>query len=479
MWLHFDMVRVGGVKLARCKDLKCEANKKPSKFCELAGNSTINLWRHLRSHHHELSAVEEDIQLKKTKLREHEKKSAAESLSKFVFKPDPQLQLTELVPCKLPSYQNSHPKQKRFHRNLKNLIVNDALPFKLANSPWLIKLVKDLDGQVNVKSRVSYSREVKKEGRIMKRRSRAHVRNNITGAYAAAADIWTSKGQTDYLGINAMFIDASWRWQKIVVACRPFEEQHTGINLRNTLKKESDALDIPEDVVKVFVTDTAPDIMAGRRVAGFSSISCCIHKLQLVGSDAENAIGTEGVKEALKAARNLVTHSHHCGPFHRTMKKYCRRNNHNFTKLAGHVKTRWNSNKMMVNKLLDHRACIQGMETDEAVPNMPIIEMAQWRILKQLKNILAPMERVTKVWESETEPTMTMVGVEVYNLKTEWEEMIKEEEDAMIGSFNIDDPAILKFLKSLHFNLLRRFPQLGMDTDLAAWGNIFHPRYKV
>ena len=74
---------------------------------------------------------------------------------------------------------------------------------------------------------------------------------------------------------------------------------------------------------------------------------------------------------------------------------------------------------------------------------------------------------------------MTMVGVEVYNLKTEWEEMMKEEEDAMIGSFNIDDPAILKFLKSLHFNLLRRFPQLGMDTDLAAWGNIFHPRYKV
>ena len=119
------------------------------------------------------------------------------------------------------------------------------------------------------------------------------------------------------------------------------------------------------------------------------------------------------------------------------------------------------------------------MENDEAVPNMPIIEVAQWRILKQLLEILSPMERTTKVWESETEPTMSRVGVEVYNLNSEWEEMIKKEQAVYLESSLLSEPSVLVFLKSLHFNLHRRFPELGMDTDLAAWGNILHPRYKV
>ena len=210
----------------------------------------------------------------------------------------------------------------------------------------------------------------------MKRRSRAHVAQNVSFAYAAAADLWTSKGQDDYLGINAMFVDVTWRWQKIVVACRPFDVQHSGENLRRTLQKESDSLELPKNIVKVYVKDTASDIMAGRRVPGYSAISCCIHRLMLVGNDAENAFGTEEVAEALKAARQLITHSRHCGPFHRTMKKYCTHNNHSFSKLLGHVKTRWNSNKGMVSRLIEHRNCIRGMETDEAVPNMPIIEIA-------------------------------------------------------------------------------------------------------
>ena len=359
------------------------------------------------------------------------------------------------------------------------MMMIDALPFKVANSPWLKRMVRDLDNRVEIKSKHTYAKEVKKEGKIVKRRSRTHVSQNVTIAYAAAADLWSSKGQDDYLGINAMFVDVSWRWQKIVVACRPFEVQHSGENLRSTLQKESDKLELPTNTVKVYVTDTASDIVAGRRVPGYSAISCSIHKLMLVGNDAENAVGTEEVAEALKAARQLVTHSRHCGPFHRTMKKFCKRNGHNFTKLVGHVKTRWNSNRGMVSRLLEHRNCIQLMENDEAVPNMPIIETAQWRILKQLNGILAPMERVTKVWESETEPTMPTVGVELYNLSMEWQEMIEKEEEAYYTSSLVVEPAILQFLRSLHSNLKRRFPDNGMDTDLAAWGNVLHPRYKV
>ena len=65
------------------------------------------------------------------------------------------------------------------------------------------------------------------------------------------------------------------------------------------MQEESDKLELDDNVVKVYVTDTASDVMAGRRVPGYSAISCCIHKLQLLGKDAENSVGTEEVAEAL------------------------------------------------------------------------------------------------------------------------------------------------------------------------------------
>ena len=51
MWNYFDMVKTGGLKLARCKDKKCEGYLNPEMFSELIDNSTTNLWRHLKSHH--------------------------------------------------------------------------------------------------------------------------------------------------------------------------------------------------------------------------------------------------------------------------------------------------------------------------------------------------------------------------------------------------------------------------------------------
>ena len=110
---------------------------------------------------------------------------------------------------------------------------------------------------------------------------------------------------------------------------------------------------------------------------------------------------------------------------------------------------------MIVCRQLEHRQCIQGMETDDAVPNMPPIEVAQWRILQKLRDFLTPMERVTKIWESETEQTMTTVGVEVYNLKMEWEEMLQKDIDAYLESSQSSEPATLTFLRSLLSNLER------------------------
>ena len=89
MWLYFDAVSGGGKKMA--KDDKCKNHP-----INLPDKSTISLWRHLNSHHPEAAALEEDIKKKKSKELALIKIKEREHMSKFVFKPNPQLLLPEL-----------------------------------------------------------------------------------------------------------------------------------------------------------------------------------------------------------------------------------------------------------------------------------------------------------------------------------------------------------------------------------------------
>ena len=98
----------------------------------------------------------------------------------------------------------------------------------------------------------------------------------------------------------------------------------------------------------------------------------------------------------------LSKFAHKSGPFHMKMKKYCKQHGHKYTKLKSISKVRWNSTYSMIKRLNEHRVCIQDMEQNNAVEDMPDIEMAEWRMLKVAEEVLAPFEDVTKVWESET-----------------------------------------------------------------------------
>ena len=477
MWRYFTAVRMGDRKLGRCNDGKCQAHTDSDHFCLLSGRSTQSLWRHLRSHHPEIAEEEDAMLADKQAEIAKQKKDAAFQLKQFVIKPPSQLLMTEYKQTNAPKYQNNHPHQKVFDRNFKNLIVHDALPFNLAGSVWFNKLVHDLDPRLNIKHRTSYSRQVRREGKIVKRRAREHVRKAVTLSYAANVDMWRSVAGQDYMGINAQFVDSSWRWQKITTACKHFPGEHSGARIKSLLEEEDKELALSKNVIKVNVTDTASDIVAGRNVNGYSSISCGIHKLMLVGEDAEKE--NADIAEAIKAGAAVVNHAKHSGPFHRNLKKYCHRTGHKYSKLVTHCKTRWNSKCNLIERLVFHRPCIQAMEYDRADKGLPPITMSQWRLLEDIKPIMEEMRVVTKIWESETEPTMPKLATELFNLSEKFKEKIEIEQAPYLLSDEALEPPVLSYVRSLHFHLKRRFPKLGMDTDLGAWAHLLNPSYKV
>ena len=75
-------------------------------------------------------------------------------------------------------------------------------------------------------------------------------------------------------------------------------------------------------------------------------------------------------------------------------------------------------------------------------------------------------------------PQCQLKGVELYNLEQNLETVIHRENQIFMEEGR-SETVMVKYGRSLHANLQRRFPLLGMDSDPAAWGNLLNPRQKV
>ena len=131
----------------------------------------------------------------------------------------------------------------------------------------------------------------------------------------------------------------------------------------------------------------------------------------------------------------------------------------------------------MLERLYQHRTCIQQMEEEGMSHNMPIVEISHWRLLKEVLDVLAPFKHTTKVWEME--PTMTTVGEELYTLQQKLQDFCRDKLSEFIREPEEQEGIGLRFARGLLKSLEERFPQLGMSTDLPAWGNLLNPRLKV
>ena len=72
----------------------------------------------------------------------------------------------------------------------------------------------------------------------------------------------------------------------------------------------------------------------------------------------------------------------------------------------------------MLQRLLKHKQCIQNMEENNDVGDIPILEVAQWRLLKNIAQVIFLLESNTIFSEIEREPTIQLLGEEAYNLDT-------------------------------------------------------------
>ena len=165
----------------------------------------------------------------------------------------------------------------------------------------------------------------------VKRKVKAKMKNKAVLGVGFTADGWESRGGDAYLGITGHFVDQDFQMRCLTVSCCPFEDAHTGNNIREVLTEEVMKIKLELDVAKTMVTDEASNMKKGRKLENVWNLNCSNHKLQNCIKDAREYPKNEEVDSMIKAATNLSTYAKKSCYFHNKMKKRCLENNHQFS----------------------------------------------------------------------------------------------------------------------------------------------------
>ena len=468
IWQHFEK---------RGTEAICKAEDNCKVSVPMRNNNTTGLWRHLEKYHKAIY-TEEEV------LRKETEKKKGETLAAFRFvKTEAQPLITEVIRRKGPKYPKHHHVQKAVDKYIQEMMTFEGMPFRLVGSEAFQNLVRTLDPRASVHHRTTYSRAIRKSGRVLRKRLRAEVQEKVKFSIGMTADGWESRAGDDYIGSTVHFI-SNFQLRRLTIACRPFKERHSGNNIGEVLKDELGGLNLQGNTFKVMITDAASNMRVARRgIQGVYELNCCNHQLQLAINDAKDpkkVPGNQDFHDAVDAATKLSNFARKSPYFHKVMKrkKLCKASKHTFTKLKSYSKVRWNSTYQMIKAVVKHQVCITTMEAENLCPSMPSVEVAQWRLLKTLCEVLEPCEHTTKVWESETEPTMSRVAEEVYNLSEKLKKGVGADQRGWMLNSNAEKDPVLRFSEELLKRVEVRFPSYGLEEDLIAWGHLLNPKFK-
>ena len=220
VWQHFDV----GLAEDGCKTASCRLCDDPASL-RLPQKTTSPLWAHLEKH------LKEEFNLLAKK-----NVSCVEKKNTQIRQPT-LLDLAQISSKK--PYGRFHHKQIKFDENFRNLIVDNYVPFKMAESESFKQIVSDLDPKIVVKSDRTYSKQICKSEQKMKNNIKKIIRDNAKGVLAMTTDMWKDKKQNSYCSLTVHFIDNNFKLNRITPAIKYFGvARHNAVNIAATLSKE-------------------------------------------------------------------------------------------------------------------------------------------------------------------------------------------------------------------------------------------------
>ena len=132
---------------------------------------------------------------------------------------------------------------------------------------------------------------------------------------------------------------------------------------------------------------------------------------------------------------------------------------------------RWNAEYDALDMLKYHQECLEEMDRTRDLDKVSnyVLNREDWRRLEALLDILKPVKVLTKILETQADPSINRLSEGLYNL----DEGLKEESENVMKP-----PATRAYAKNLRRHLQQRFPSYGLIHKVALLGNFLDPHLK-
>ena len=128
---------------------------------------------------------------------------------------------------------NSQRAQK-IHKSIFEMNILDKQPWTMVNDPGFIRLLNVLEPRFEIASDKYYREMLEPSHLAIKTKLMEMLEKDNPKTISVALDGWSAHHH-GYLGINYHYI-TDWKRKKLNLACKPFDERHTGVNIYNCLE---------------------------------------------------------------------------------------------------------------------------------------------------------------------------------------------------------------------------------------------------
>lgn len=282
-----------------------------------------------------------------------------------------------------------NPKAKLIHMKIAEMIAVDNQPFSMVEDLGFTRLMKELRTNYQIPSRKYFSTEIIPS---IYERVRDKVKDMISNSnyVSFTTDIWTSNSNSSFMCLTAHCM-TNFDPSVCILRVMSFEGHHTSENIADHLKSIVDEYSIPRSKIHVFVRDNGANIVKGINNAGYDSISCYLHTLQLIIKDSifEQRI----IKDLISNCKQIVGHFKHSALAYSKLRKLqdeCSLPKH---KLIQDVSTRWNSTYLMLERILEQKRAVTLYCTEST--NLPILDGNKWSLIPKITIILKLFHDIT------------------------------------------------------------------------------------
>lgn len=232
-------------------------------------------------------------------------------------------------------------------------------------------------------------------------------------------DGWTSRKTESYICITLHSVSKEWKLDTHTLCSAAMPERHTADNLREHIEGAIRKWNL-EDKVIATVHDNAANITACTRKSDLmgSSLPCFAHTLQCA---VNNALQKSSTDELLRKVSRIVSHFKHSTVAKAALTKAQKRLKLPLHELIQSCRTRWNASYYMINRTLEQKeAIISVLEDEEETPRQTAAKLKlteeEWAALRELDELLEPLEITTTVMSSENNVTLSMARPLVHSL---------------------------------------------------------------